>query len=127
MRVTLFSADEEAYHYYHQPRTYDLQDVCNSIHYAKDCGVRVSLNLLVYPGFTDTAAQLEALINFVNRQQIDMIQMRNLNMDPGRLFQGRQPEEEGMGIVTMLALLEDLLPDVEIASYSRPLEEKGRE
>ena len=52
-----------------------------------------------------------------------MIQMRNLNMDPDRLFQGRQPEEEGMGIVTMLALLEDLLPDVEIASYSRALGE----
>lgn len=123
MRVTLFSADKEAYHYYHQPRNYDLQDVCNSIHYAKDCGVRVSLNLLVYPGFTDTAAQLEALINFVKQQQVDIIQMRNLNMDPGRLFQGLQPEEEGMGIVTMLALLEDLLPEVEIASYSRPLEE----
>lgn len=123
MRVTIFSADEASYNYYHQPRDYGLQDVCQSIKYAKGKGVRVSLNLLVYPGFTDTEKQIEALLSFARQQQVDMIQMRNLNMDPDRLFQGLNLEEEGIGIINFLALLQEELPEVEIGSYSWPVRE----
>ncbi|MEN6348365.1 MAG: radical SAM protein, partial [Syntrophomonas sp.] len=82
IRVTLFSCSVENYRRYHCPKDYSLSDVENSIACAKDHGLKVSLNLLTFPGFTDREDEIDYLLNFIEKNRIDMIQLRNLNMDP---------------------------------------------
>jgi wyosine [tRNA(Phe)-imidazoG37] synthetase (radical SAM superfamily) len=121
MRVTLFSAREKNYSYYHRP-AYGLEDVCASITYAKERRVKVALNLLVFPGITDLETETEALILFLRRYEIDMVQLRNLNMDPDLLWQGLPEGKDApaLGITGFVAALREELPGLEIGSYSTP-------
>ncbi|MEA1962301.1 MAG: radical SAM protein [Bacillota bacterium] len=121
MRVTLFSPVEESYNYYHRPKNYHLADVENSIRYAKEKNLRVSLNLLVFPGFTDREDQLETLIEWTQKLHIDMIQMRNLNMDPDLLFAGLPEGGESLGMVSFLNILQAEMPELDIGSYTWPV------
>ena len=121
IRVTLFSCREDNYKSYHRPLNYDLADVRNSIDYARDKGVHVSLNLLAFPGFTDREEEVEALLGFIQRHQVNMVQMRNLNIDPDRLLAHVSAGGEAMGMVNLLALMQEDLPDVALGSYSYPV------
>jgi pyruvate-formate lyase-activating enzyme len=82
MRVSLNSAQEHFYRAYYRPAGYSFDDVCESISIAKRHGLWVSLNYLVFPGFTDHAAETGALKRLLKKHAIDMIQTRNLNIDP---------------------------------------------
>lgn len=121
MRVTLFSCREDNYNSYHRPLNYDLADVRNSIDYARDKGVHVSLNLLAFPGFTDREEEVEALLGFIARHQVNMVQMRNLNIDPDHLLAHVSAGGEALGVVNLMALLQEKLPGVTLGSYSHPV------
>lgn len=121
MRVTIFSARPENYVYYHRP-AYAFTAVSDSIDYAKAHGVKVALNLLVFPGITDLEPEAEALIDLVRRHRVDMIQLRNLNLDPDLLWSGLPAGKEApvLGITGLLARLQAELPELELGSYSTP-------
>jgi molybdenum cofactor biosynthesis enzyme MoaA len=121
LRVTIFSCQPENYTIYHQPRDYQLVDVENSINEAKSRGLRVSLNLLTFPGFTDREEEAENLIEFVARNKIDVIQLRNLNMDPEKLFSRIPPGGKSIGIVDFIDLIHKEVPSVTIGSYTHPI------
>jgi len=120
MRVTMFSCNEEHYMNYHRPASYSLKDVENSIDYAKDKGVKVALNLLTFPGFTDREEEVEALLYFLEGHRIDMVQLRNLNIDPDYLS-NRFPGDSGIGILNFIDILKQESPRVKIGSYSHPV------
>ena len=120
MRVTMFSACENSYNHYHNPVNYTLQDVFNTIDYAKKNGVRVSVNALIFPGFTDRESEITAWFDFVEKHHIDLFQLRNLNMDPDLLLPGL-PEEEGMGMLTLLDALKQNTVGMELGSYTHPV------
>lgn len=120
MRVTMFSCNEQNYTSYHRPLNYVFKDVENSILYAKDKGLKVSLNLLTFPGFTDREDEIETLLYFLEGNGIDMVQLRNLNIDPDYL-NSNFPGEPGIGIVGFINLLQEELPGLKIGSYSHPL------
>ncbi len=82
IRVSLNSAQIQAYTRYYRPKGYSFDDVCQSIATAKDNGLYVSLNLLFFPGFSDTEEEYEALAALIKKYQIDCLQLRNLNIDP---------------------------------------------
>jgi len=82
MRVSLNSAREETYNRYYRPKGYGFADVIQSIREAKARDLFVSLNLLYFPGITDTELETEALINLIIETGVDCIQLRNLNIDP---------------------------------------------
>jgi pyruvate-formate lyase-activating enzyme len=82
LRVSLNSADPEAYARYHRPQGYGFAQVRDGIGRAKAAGLFVSLNLLFFPGFSDTEAEYAALLDMVREEQVDMLQLRNLNIDP---------------------------------------------
>ncbi len=82
MRVSLNSAQEEFYKAYYRPRGYSFEDVKESIRIAKRQDVWVSLNYLVFPGFTDHHSEINALKELLRGGRIDMLQTRNLNIDP---------------------------------------------
>lgn len=81
MRVSLNSAREPFYLRYYRPN-YAFADVRASIAAAKDAGMFVSLNLLFFPGVTDTEEELRALGELVGEHKVDFIQLRNQNLDP---------------------------------------------
>lgn len=82
LRVSLNSAREESYRRYYRPVDYGFGDVRSSIAAAKERGVHVALNLLFFPGFTDSELECQALVELVRETRLDLIQLRNLNIDP---------------------------------------------
>lgn len=121
MRVTVFSFRSHYYNLYHRPINYDLASVEDSIDRALDAGVQVSINYLAFPGFTDQEDEVEALIRFVHRHPLHMIQIRNLNMDPEQLMQHLNSHEQGMGMAAFLHRLQEELPSVKLGSYTHPV------
>lgn len=122
LRVTIFSCREKNYRRYHGPVGYGLGDVLRSVCYAREKGVSVSLNLLVFPGFTDRESELNALLAFVRKGGVNMIQLRNLNIDPRWLMEEFPARETGMGMVEFLHRLQFAAPGVRLGSYTHPQE-----
>ncbi len=125
LRVSMNSAIPAHYQSYFRPRNYTLEDVKKSLAIARKYGVFVSLNWLTTPGVNDTEQELNALIELVREYQIDMIQIRNLNLDPDqyRLIYPPVLEEPELGILNMLNILDEELPGVLIGNFSRSTQE----
>lgn len=121
LRVTMFSSREESYRCYHRPRNYSLKDVINSICYARQSEVVVSLNLLVFPGFTDREDEIESLLAFVRKYGVNMIQLRNLNIDAELLFHNVPKGGEALGIKNFISTFQEQAPEITIGSYTHPV------
>ncbi len=122
IRVSLFSAREELYHAYHRPVDYTLADVRNSIRLAKEYGLFVSLNLLAFPGVTDRPEEAAALTELINEYKVDMVQLRNLNIDPDSLLKAvGPPGGEILGMTEFISLLVHDCPHLIVGSYSHPV------
>lgn len=119
MRVSTISALDEHYNAYYRPRGYTLNHVEKSLRYAAEAGVYTSINYLVFPGVTDREEEMEAMIDFVKRTGLKLIQMRNLNIDPDAYLE-LIPKAQGdvYGMKTMLRIFREELPDVVIGSYT---------
>lgn len=120
MRVSLISANPDYYQAYHRPRGYDLGDVVKSIKCAKQARLFVSLNLLTFPGLTDRPEELGRLAELVRETGVDMIQLRNLNLDPDVLCELLPPpQQEPLGMRRFLDRLRAEVPGLQIGNYSR--------
>ena len=106
LRVSTNSVREPYYSLYYQPRGYSLKELCQSIQLAKKAGGFVSLNTLSMPGFTDTEDEFEALIDFIARYRIDMIQWRNLNYDPLHYFKDLKIKPGSSRVLGMKEVIE---------------------
>ena len=82
MRVSLNSVQKKYYDRYYRPKDYEFKDVIESIKIAKKKNKFVSLNYLVFPGFTDCGCEFSKFKKFLHNNHIDMVQLRNLNIDP---------------------------------------------
>jgi len=87
IRISLNSVRPECYEAYFRPAGYRFTDVLSSIALALENKRFVSINYLNCPGFTDSQAEHDALVNFLAEYPINMIQWRNLNYDPLRYWQ----------------------------------------
>lgn len=121
MRVTIFSCIADNYNRYHCPRGYSLEDVKKSIRYAVDKGVKVSLNLLAFPGITDREEEMEALLHFIEENGIYMVQMRNLNIDPDYIMGYFPSNDHGIGMAGFISTIRQELPHVKVGSYTHPV------
>lgn len=81
LRVSLNSARPDVYARYYRPH-YSFDDVLASIATAHAHGLFVSLNLLYFPGVTDCEEEIAALGALVSTGHVQLIQLRNLNIDP---------------------------------------------
>lgn len=119
MRVSVISARPEGHTAYYRS-SYSLGDVRASIAAAKACGVHVSLNMLLLPGFNDRPEEAAAWEEFVATTGIDMIQLRNLNIDPETVWPVLPPQGDGpIGVKRFLGRLAEKFPAVRIGSFSR--------
>ena len=98
LRASLNSPRPDVYAAYYQPRGYAFADVAESLRVVVRSGGHAALNLLCFPGLTDTEAELEALSALIGDTGLHMVQLRNLNIDPdlyraslpaGRVGKGR--------------------------------------
>ncbi len=118
LRVSLISAREETHQAYYRS-SYSLEEVRASIRYAKQKGCHVSVNMLLFPGLNDQQVEVGAWQGFLQDTGVDMIQLRNLNMDPDEL-RAAIPFflEPGSGIPILVRKLQDALPALQFGSFS---------
>ncbi|TCP57702.1 radical SAM family protein [Tumebacillus sp. BK434] len=119
MRVSTISALDDHYNAYYRPRLYGVEHVGRSLKYAADKGVYTSINYLIFPGVTDREEEIEAMVDFINQNDVKLIQMRNLNIDP-ELYLGTIPKAKGdlLGMKTMLDIFKSECPNTVIGSYT---------
>jgi pyruvate-formate lyase-activating enzyme len=86
VRVSLNSVREKCYAAYFRPQGYRFADVLKSISTSLARRKFVAVNYLNSPGFTDSPEEAEALLEFLQKFPIQMIQWRNLNFDPIRYW-----------------------------------------
>ena len=118
IRVSIISARDESYDAYYKA-AYHLNNVKDSIRYALDKNVYVSLNMLSFPGFNDREEELAAWIKFFEELPVQMIQVRNLNIDPD-IFLDTMPDQCGkiLGTKKFLQTLQSKFKNLQIGSFS---------
>jgi molybdenum cofactor biosynthesis enzyme MoaA len=123
IRISLNSALGPTYTAYYQPRYYRWEDVRESVRRSKALGLYTTINYLVFPGVTDREEELEALLDLTRETGLDMIQMRNLSIDP-ELYLKTVPPAQGkcIGIRAVLQTIRREFPQVEIGYFNRPKE-----
>lgn len=117
MRVSIISANAENYQRYYRAG-YPLDAVKNSISYALDNGVHVSLNLLYMPGFNDRISEFDAWKNFLDALPVQMIQVRNLNYDPDEFFHVMPDDNNFLGAKKFLRELKKNFPNLIVGNFS---------
>ncbi|MDD4238597.1 MAG: radical SAM protein [Desulfotomaculaceae bacterium] len=122
IRISLISARPETYEAYYRPAGFGLAEVRHSIANAVSGGVQTSLNLLVFPGLTDREEEVAALIELIRDTGVNMVQLRNLNIDPTLLWRHVPlPSGPTMGVPELVEALSEL-PGLTVGSYSHPVE-----
>jgi wyosine [tRNA(Phe)-imidazoG37] synthetase (radical SAM superfamily) len=124
MRVSLNSVQEKYYTPYYQPKNYSFENVKQSIRVMKDAGRFVSLNYFILPGFTDSTAEFDNLCSLIDKYSPDLIQLRNLNMDPHLYLQSINfpKKEKGMGIPRWQRQLKQSFPTLLFGYYNPALQ-----
>jgi pyruvate-formate lyase-activating enzyme len=120
LRVSLNSVREPLYKAYYRPNGYGFTEVKESILMMKKAGRFVSLNYFLQPGLTDSCDEYEALCDFLKELQPDMIQLRNLNMDPDWYFASlpQGASREPMGIAVWLNKLRCKFPGLAFGYFN---------
>ncbi len=119
VRVSMFSAVEANHVAYYGPRNYGLEQMEECLRLARRQGLHTSVNLLTYPGFTDCPSEMEALVAFFCRSEVQVVQMRTLNMDRELLEEKVGfPREQGIGIWGFMERLREDVPDLRLASHT---------
>ena len=105
LRISMNSPKEATYLKYFRPN-YTFEALKQSALEMKNRGKFVSLNLFVFPGLTDAMREVKALKRFISETGIDMIQWRNLNMDPDAYIEALDLKlEPGIGIKNLIESL----------------------
>jgi molybdenum cofactor biosynthesis enzyme MoaA len=126
IRVSLNSAQPAFYAAYYRPRGYDLEAVIESMRVARRLGLWVSLNYLVFPGVTDREDEMRALEAVARDAKINMIQTRNLNIDPDWYVDTlglRGDTTATAGMRAWLKRVRERLPWVRLGYFNPPRED----
>jgi len=128
IRVSLNSARKGPYETYYRPNGYQFEDVVQTIHAAKRCGMFVSLNLLYFPGITDGEKEFDALAQMITATKLDYVQMRNMNLDPELVLSLMSEHDFGpcMGLANFLKRLKKTCPWIEFGYFNPYLDPQTR-
>lgn len=127
IRVSMNSARPGHHQRYYRPR-FDFADVRRSIRVMKEKDRFVSLNYFIFPGFTDHPDEFAAFTELVETLGPDLIQLRNLNMDPDWYIEVMGPASPGpaLGIRTWHQQLRARFPGLRFGYFNPPLGGKFR-
>lgn len=121
-RFSMNSVQEDRYKRYYRPKGYTFGDVLRSVKVAKQAGRFTMINYLVSPGVNDAPEEIEKLLGFVSETGIDMIQMRNLSIDPDYYNREMGVSGQGIGMYRMLERLKEEFPRLQFGYYNRTRE-----
>ncbi len=123
IRISFNSTTRSYYERYFRPKGYSYDDVLRSLDVAIESGIFVSINLFFLPGFTDMESEVASLTGFLDRFPVNMIQTRNLNIDPDYYLDNVGYEESpAIGVRNLLALLRQRYPALALGYYNPPRE-----
>jgi pyruvate-formate lyase-activating enzyme len=124
IRVSLNSVRESVYTPYYRPNNYVFADLIESLRIVHEEGGWSSINYFVFPGMTDSEAELDALRQFIETTKISMIQWRNFNIDPdwylGKI--GVTDTGNRYGLHNMISIIREEFPAVKFGYYNPPIE-----
>jgi pyruvate-formate lyase-activating enzyme len=119
VRISLNSSIKKCYDTYYRPVNYKYSDVLKSIKTAKDHGLFVSINLLVFPGYTDREQEAAGLLQLFAKYRVDMVQMRNLSIDPWWYIRAiPRPKGRAIGIAELIKLFRRETPKTKIDYFN---------
>lgn len=123
IRVSMNSARLDFHRRYYRPKNFSFTEVRQTIEVMKRHGRHVSLNYFVLPGFTDDPEETAALCELLESCQPDLIQLRNLNMDPEHYLKtvGHVPRQPALGILRWLELLKTQFPRLKFGYFNPAL------
>lgn len=124
IRVSLNSFQKNIYTAYYRPNNYQFEDIIESMKIVRDMGGWTSINYFVFPGMTDSVAEVDALLEAIAYTKLNLIQWRNFNIDPdwylGKLHMHDTGERYGMKQV--LDIVHAEFPDVKFGYFNPPIE-----
>jgi pyruvate-formate lyase-activating enzyme len=122
IRVSLNSVREPIYTAYYQPRGYRFDDVVESIHRSRRDGLWTSINYLSFPGVTDDEKEFAALSHLSEASDLNMIQWRNLNIDPDWYVESIALHDAAifLGMPTLLQKIRARFPHVRFGYFNPP-------
>lgn len=120
LRVSLNSAQPQYYDRYYRPVNYSFDNVQKSIQVMKARGKFVSLNYFILPGLTDSENEYHALCDLLDTCNPDLIQLRNLNMDPEWYLSTlhHSQDQKCLGIRNWLKKLKKTFPKLRFGYYN---------
>jgi MoaA/NifB/PqqE/SkfB family radical SAM enzyme len=121
IRVSMNSAQKAYYTMYYKPKRYNFDNVADSIDIAKTKNRFVSVNYLTLPGFSDSKGEFAAFEDFIRKHKIDMVQFRNLNIDPLYYFKSigfSAKTSDLIGIKSVITLLKREIPSLMIGYFN---------
>ncbi len=82
-------------------------------------GVRLD-QLFILPGFTDQEEEWQALCRFLEETRTDLVQMRNLNIDPEWYLKSLEisKAKPAIGILKWMKRLKDRFPDLRFGYFN---------
>jgi len=123
VRISINSFHPRLYRAYYKPRGYTFGDVVASIREAKSNGLFVSLNYLTFPGFTDDADDVARLISFLKEGNVDLLQLRNLCIDPVVFSRKmRLQRKRPLGVLRMIRRIRQEVPRLRLGYFNLPKE-----
>lgn len=121
IRVSMNSPREEIYNAYYKPYQYSINDIFKSLKIVNSFNAHTSINLLVFPGLTDTEEEFKQMSMLIEQTNLKMIQMRNLNIDPEIYIQSlpKGTVHKGLGLRQWMKLLKKKFPNL-LYGYFNP-------
>jgi pyruvate-formate lyase-activating enzyme len=108
LRISLNTFDPDVYTMYYRPADYTFDDVMKSFAAGRDEGMHISINLLIWPGWTDQMAEIDRISPLVEDGRLHMIQLRNLCVDPGYYRKALPPREQRGALLGMKGFVKEL-------------------
>jgi pyruvate-formate lyase-activating enzyme len=125
IRVSTNSARAGPYQAYYRPVGYGFDAIVQSLLAARRHRGFASINYLAFPGFTDGDEEVAALHALIERTGLDLIQWRNLNIDPDAYVEivGLRADAPACGMRRLLATLRERWPRLRHGYLNPPREE----
>jgi pyruvate-formate lyase-activating enzyme len=117
------SARPDCHRKYYRPSGFSFDDVRQTIRVMKEHGRHVSLNYFILPGFTDDPEEFSALVDLMENCSPDLIQLRNLNMDPEKYLKvvRHESDKPPMGMIAWHHTLKARFPQLKFGYFNPAL------
>lgn len=122
LRLSINSLRPAYYTAYYRPQGYTLAEVLESLRIAKAAGAKVAINYLIFPGLTDEPEEVARLEELIATTGLDLIQWRNLNIDPDFYLQGigYRPAGRPLGLRQLRQRLARQFPGLRFGYFNPP-------